>query len=274
MHSDDELGDAVGLDVALALEPEVALDVDLDPQALAVEPVLPALVLAEHRVVALEDVLVGPAPGVVDAHRVVGRDRAVEEAPARPAGVLGAQPRERRRAPATGRADRARWRRNQGVSARVGTLGSGYPTRDAAGPRDSGAGPLAVRGSVPVPPLPRASATPTSARTGAASDSRRRSSCSARSLAGFAVRMDPFDLAGLAVQSWFLIGLFVGEPRAPRLPRVRDRRRLDDRRRSADGQPSSASAAARQAGMRLDRRPRRRAPGHERASMSRSPATT
>ena len=95
MHSDDELGDAVRLDVALAREPQVALDVDLDPQALAVEPVLVALVLAEHRVVALEEVLVGPAPGVVDAHRVVRGDRAVEEAPARPAGVLGAEPRER-----------------------------------------------------------------------------------------------------------------------------------------------------------------------------------
>src|SRR4029079_1233655 len=84
----DELGDPERLDVALAREAEVALDVDLDPQSLAVEAVLPALVLAEHRVVAAEDVLVGPAPGMVDAHRVVGRDRAVEEAPAGPAGVL------------------------------------------------------------------------------------------------------------------------------------------------------------------------------------------
>ena len=57
-----ELGDAVGLDVALALEPEVALDVDLDPQALAVEAVLPALVLAEHGVEALVEVLVGRGP--------------------------------------------------------------------------------------------------------------------------------------------------------------------------------------------------------------------
>ena len=77
-----ELGDPERLDVALGREPEVALDVDLDPQALAVEPVLVALVLAEHRVEALVEVLVGAAPGVVDAHRVVGRDRAVEEAPA------------------------------------------------------------------------------------------------------------------------------------------------------------------------------------------------
>ena len=86
-----ELGDAEGLDVLLAGEAELALDVDLDPQALAVEAVLLALVLAEHGVVALEDVLVGAAPGVVDAHRVVGRDGAVEERPVLAARVLGAE---------------------------------------------------------------------------------------------------------------------------------------------------------------------------------------
>ena len=78
----------------LLVKPELALDVDLDPEALAVEAVLPALVLAEHRVEAAEDVLVRPAPGVVDAHRVVGRDRPVEEGPVRAARVLGAQLRE------------------------------------------------------------------------------------------------------------------------------------------------------------------------------------
>ena len=91
----DELADAERLDVALRGEAEVALDVDLDPQALAVEAVLVALVLAEHGVEPLVEVLVGAAPGVVDAHRVVGRDRAVEEAPLGPARVLGAQPGER-----------------------------------------------------------------------------------------------------------------------------------------------------------------------------------
>ena len=97
----DELGDAVRLDVALAGEAELALDVHLDPQALAVEAVLPALVLAEHGVEALEEVLVGPAPGVVDAHRVVGRDGPIDERPALVARVLGAQTRERPAAPAT-----------------------------------------------------------------------------------------------------------------------------------------------------------------------------
>ena len=92
------------LDVALGLEAQLALDVDLHPEALAVEAVLPALVLAEHRVEALVEVLVGAAPGVVDAHRVVGGDRPVEERPARlqpsfarscAAGVLCAQLLER-----------------------------------------------------------------------------------------------------------------------------------------------------------------------------------
>ncbi len=82
----DELGDAERFDVALALETELLFDLDLDPEPLAVVPILEALVFAEHGVVALEEVLVGPTPGVVDAHRVVGRDGAVEEgvAPLRP----------------------------------------------------------------------------------------------------------------------------------------------------------------------------------------------
>ena len=87
----DELGDPVLLDVPFRGEAQVALHVDLDPQALAVEAVLPALILAAHGVEALEDILVGPTPGVVDTHRVVGRDGTVEEAPARPSRVLGTQ---------------------------------------------------------------------------------------------------------------------------------------------------------------------------------------
>ena len=70
---------------------EFLLDLDLDPQALAVEAVLVAQLVAGHGVVALKGVLVGAAPGVMDAHRVVGGDRAVEEGPARPALVLLAQ---------------------------------------------------------------------------------------------------------------------------------------------------------------------------------------
>ena len=75
-----ELGKPVLLDVALRVQTERLLDLDLDPEALAVEAVLVALVEAAQRLVALEDVLQRAAPRVMDAHRVVRRDRAVEEA--------------------------------------------------------------------------------------------------------------------------------------------------------------------------------------------------
>ena len=91
-----ELGEPVLLDLALRVEPELALDADLDPEALAVEAVLVALVVAAQRLVALEDVLERPAPGGVDGERLVRRDRAVEEAEPRAVGVLRAQLRERR----------------------------------------------------------------------------------------------------------------------------------------------------------------------------------
>ena len=83
-----ELGEAVFLDLALRVEPERLLDLDLDPEALAVEAVLVALVEAAQRLVALEDVLERPPPGVVHAHRVVRGDRAVDEAEALAASVL------------------------------------------------------------------------------------------------------------------------------------------------------------------------------------------
>src|SRR4029077_19860521 len=64
------------------------LDLDLDPQALRVEAVLVALVETAEGLVALEDVLQRAAVAVVDAGRVVGRDRPVHEGEGRPAGVL------------------------------------------------------------------------------------------------------------------------------------------------------------------------------------------
>ena len=75
----DKAGDAVLLDVALGAEAELLLDFDLHPQPLAIEAVLPALVVAGHRLVALEQILVRASPGVVHRHRVVGRDRSVDE---------------------------------------------------------------------------------------------------------------------------------------------------------------------------------------------------
>jgi hypothetical protein len=86
-----ELGEPVLLDVALRVQSERLLDLDLDPEPLAVEAVLVALVVAAEGLVALEDVLQRAAPCVVDAHRVVRGDRAVEEAEPRAARVLPAQ---------------------------------------------------------------------------------------------------------------------------------------------------------------------------------------
>ncbi len=66
------------------------LDFDFDPKALAIEAVLVAQFMSGHREKTLVRILVGAAPSVVHAHRVVGRNRTVEEAPPRFAGVLRA----------------------------------------------------------------------------------------------------------------------------------------------------------------------------------------
>ena len=86
-----ELGEPVLLDLPLRVEPELALDPDLDPETLAVEAVLVALVEALQRLVALEDVLECSPPGGMDGERLVRRHGAVDEAEARAGGVLGTQ---------------------------------------------------------------------------------------------------------------------------------------------------------------------------------------
>src|SRR6185437_6609707 len=86
-----ELREAVLLDLALVVQVERLLDLDLDPEPLGVEAVLIALVEPAEGLEALEDVLQRPAVPVVDARRVVGRDRAVHEGEGRPAGILLAE---------------------------------------------------------------------------------------------------------------------------------------------------------------------------------------
>ncbi len=84
-----EFRDPVRLDIPLAVEVQLALDLHLDPEALAVEAVLIALVVAEHRLVPLVEVLVGPRPHAVDAHGLdVRGDRTVDEGEAGAAGIL------------------------------------------------------------------------------------------------------------------------------------------------------------------------------------------
>src|SRR5262249_17789910 len=67
------------------------LYLDLDPQPLGVKPVLVALLVATHCVEALPEVFIGTAPGVVDAHWIVGGYWAVNEGPAFVGSVVAMQ---------------------------------------------------------------------------------------------------------------------------------------------------------------------------------------
>ena len=78
----DEVVDAEFMDCRLGPESQLLLDFHFDPQPLTVEPVLVSLVMAGHREETLIRILVRSAPGVVNSHRIVGRDRPVQKAPA------------------------------------------------------------------------------------------------------------------------------------------------------------------------------------------------
>ena len=77
-----EVTDSVRFDIQLGLETQLFFDLDFDPQSLAVEAVLEPLFVALHIAESQEQVFITPAPGVVDAHRVVCGDGAVYERPA------------------------------------------------------------------------------------------------------------------------------------------------------------------------------------------------
>ena len=74
-----ELGDAVGLDLLLAGEPEPLLDLDLDRQPMRVPPRLARHVVAAHRPVAGEEVLDHPRDHMPHVRHVVRRGRPLEE---------------------------------------------------------------------------------------------------------------------------------------------------------------------------------------------------
>src|SRR5262249_9963218 len=99
LHKLVDAGEAVAghevLDVAFRAQAQLLFDFDFDPKPLAIETILIALFVAGHGKVSLVDILVSPAPSVVDAHRVVGRDRAVEKRPLRLAAILLAELLER-----------------------------------------------------------------------------------------------------------------------------------------------------------------------------------
>src|SRR5579864_5950842 len=74
-----EFRDAVGFDVAFGAEAELFFDFNFDPESLAIEAVLPALIEAIHGFVALIDVLVRAAPCVMHTHRVIRGNRPIDK---------------------------------------------------------------------------------------------------------------------------------------------------------------------------------------------------
>ncbi len=76
-----ELGDAVGLDLVLAGEPELLLDLDLHGQAVAVPAALAGDVATPHGLEPRVDVLEEAGPHVMDARPAVGGRRALVEHP-------------------------------------------------------------------------------------------------------------------------------------------------------------------------------------------------
>ena len=69
------------MDCCLGSKPKLLLHFHLDPQTLSVKAVLVALVVSGHRKESLLRILISAPPGMMDAHWVVGRDGAIQEAP-------------------------------------------------------------------------------------------------------------------------------------------------------------------------------------------------
>jgi hypothetical protein len=86
-----ELGEPVLLDLPLRVQAQLTLDADLDPEPLAVEAVLIALMVAAERLVALEDVLQRAPPRRVDGKLLVRGHRPVDEAELGAAAIQRAQ---------------------------------------------------------------------------------------------------------------------------------------------------------------------------------------
>ena len=75
-----ELVHPVVFNILFRFKAELFFHFHLDPQTLGVKAVLAAAVVTLHRLVADKDILERTAPGVVDTHRVVRGDRAVDKA--------------------------------------------------------------------------------------------------------------------------------------------------------------------------------------------------
>ena len=75
----DESSDAIFLNIEFCFQVKILLYIDLHPESLTVKAILIALLIALHGFKALIKILVRAAPGMMDAHRIVGRDRAIHE---------------------------------------------------------------------------------------------------------------------------------------------------------------------------------------------------
>ena len=71
--------DTVGFDFAFVLQAQFFLNLDLDPQTLAVKAVLITLLVALHGLKALVQVLVCASPGMMNSHGVVRRYGTIQE---------------------------------------------------------------------------------------------------------------------------------------------------------------------------------------------------
>ena len=76
-----ELVDTVGFDMRLGTKTKLFFDFDFDPQPLAIESVLIAQIVSGHGSKSLEHVFIGPAPRMMNAHRIIRRHRSVEKTP-------------------------------------------------------------------------------------------------------------------------------------------------------------------------------------------------
>ena len=79
----DEFIQSVGFDVFLGFETHITLDIDLNPESLAIKPILVSSLIALHGFESLEKIFVRPTPCVVNPHRVIGSDWTINETPAR-----------------------------------------------------------------------------------------------------------------------------------------------------------------------------------------------
>lgn len=84
----DEVINPVLMDGRLRSQAQLLFDFDLDPQTLAIEAILVALVMPGHCEEALVRILIRAAPCMMNAHWVIRRDGSIEEAPSLAPGVL------------------------------------------------------------------------------------------------------------------------------------------------------------------------------------------